>query len=245
MRNSLTLSEDEVKKLLDAGTPHVVRLKVPRNEEIRFHDIIRGWVVVNSTQVDDKVLLKSDGMPTYHLAHIVDDIEMEVSHCVRAEEWLPSAPAHILIYKYLGLEDKMPLLAHLPLILKTDGNGKLSKRDKSGIPMFPLDWHDERTGETYQGYKEMGFFPEGDFSLEVSSPGIGEPLKMLRQYVKNIGRNVEVTLNDDTKKEGTLLEATEESITIEYTEGKNKKAVTVKLPILFTDIKQTVVQIKF
>jgi len=165
MKNSLTLSEDEVKKLLDAGTPHVVRLKVPRNEEIRFHDIIRGWVVVNSTQVDDKVLLKSDGMPTYHLAHIVDDIEMEISHCVRAEEWLPSAPAHILIYKYLGLEDKMPLLAHLPLILKTDGNGKLSKRDKSGIPMFPLNWHDERTGETYTGYKEMGFFPEAFINM--------------------------------------------------------------------------------
>lgn len=165
MRNSLTLSEDEVKKLLDAGTPHVVRLKVPRNEEIRFHDIIRGWVVVNSTQVDDKVLLKSDGMPTYHLAHIVDDIEMEISHCVRAEEWLPSAPAHILIYKYLGLEDKMPLLAHLPLILKTDGNGKLSKRDKSGIPMFPLNWRDERTGETYQGYKEMGFFADAFINM--------------------------------------------------------------------------------
>lgn len=160
MRNSLTLSEDEVKKLMDAGTPYVVRLKVPRNEEIRFHDIIRGWVVVNSAQVDDKVLLKSDGMPTYHLAHIVDDIEMEVSHAVRGEEWLPSAPSHILIYRYLGCEDKMPLLAHLPLILKPDGNGKLSKRDKSGIPMFPLDWHDERTGEKYTGYRETGFFPE-------------------------------------------------------------------------------------
>ena len=160
MRNSLTLSEDEVKKLMDASTPFVVRLKVPRNEEIRFHDIIRGWVVVNSTQVDDKVLLKSDGMPTYHLAHIVDDIEMEISHAVRGEEWLPSAPAHILIYRYLGCEDKMPLLAHLPLILKPDGNGKLSKRDKSGIPMFPLNWHDERTGESYIGYRESGFFPE-------------------------------------------------------------------------------------
>jgi glutamyl-tRNA synthetase len=160
MRNSTTLSEDEVKKLMDAGTPYVVRLKVPRNEEIRFHDIIRGWVVVNSTQVDDKVLLKSDGMPTYHLAHIVDDIEMEVSHAVRGEEWLPSAPAHILIYRYLGCEDKMPLLAHLPLILKPDGNGKLSKRDKSGIPMFPLNWHDERTNESYIGYRESGFFPE-------------------------------------------------------------------------------------
>jgi glutamyl-tRNA synthetase len=137
-----------------------VRLKVPRNEEIRFNDVIRGWVVVNSNQVDDKVLLKSDGMPTYHLAHIVDDILMEISHAVRGEEWLPSAPAHILIYRFLGLEDKMPKLAHLPLILKPDGNGKLSKRDKSGLPMFPLSWHDSRTGESYVGYRESGYFPE-------------------------------------------------------------------------------------
>lgn len=165
MRNSLTLSEDEVKKLMDAKTPYVIRLKVPRNEEIRFHDIIRGWVVVNASQVDDKVLLKSDGMPTYHLAHIVDDIEMEISHAVRGEEWLPSAPSHVLIYRYLGLEDKMPLLAHLPLILKPDGNGKLSKRDKSGIPMFPLDWYDERTGEKYIGYRESGFFPEAFINM--------------------------------------------------------------------------------
>ena len=187
MRNSLTLPEDEVKKLLDTGTPHVIRLKVPRNEEIRFHDIIRGWIVVNSTQVDDKVLLKSDGMPTYHLAHIVDDIEMEVSHCVRAEEWLPSAPAHILIYKYLGLEDKMPLLAHLPLILKTDGNGKLSKRDKSGIPMFPLDWHDERTGETYTGYREMGFFPEAFINMLAMlgwNPGTTQEIFSLEELVE-------------------------------------------------------------
>ena len=165
MRNSLTISEDEVKKLMDAGTPYVVRLKVPRNEEIRFHDIIRGWVVVNSTQVDDKVLLKSDGMPTYHLAHIVDDIEMEISHAVRGEEWLPSAPAHILIYRYLGKEDVMPQLAHLPLILKPDGNGKLSKRDKSGIPMFPLNWYDERTNESYVGYRESGFFHEAFINM--------------------------------------------------------------------------------
>ncbi len=165
MRNSLTLSEDEVKKLLDAGTPHVVRLKVPRNEEIRFHDIIRGWVVVNSSQVDDKVLLKSDGMPTYHLAHIVDDIEMHISHAVRGEEWLPSAPAHILIYRYLGLENDMPKLAHLPLILRPDGQGKLSKRDKSGLPMFPLNWYDERTGESYVGYRESGFYPEAFINM--------------------------------------------------------------------------------
>jgi glutamyl-tRNA synthetase len=187
MRNSLTLSEDDVKKLMDEKTPYVIRLKVPRNEEIRFHDIIRGWVVVNSTQVDDKVLLKSDGMPTYHLAHIVDDIEMKISHCVRAEEWLPSAPAHILIYKYLGLEDQMPLLAHLPLILKPDGNGKLSKRDKSGIPMFPLNWHDERTGETYTGYRENGFFPEAFINMLAMlgwNPGTTQEIFSLEELVQ-------------------------------------------------------------
>jgi glutamyl-tRNA synthetase len=187
MRNSLTLSEDEVKKLMDAKTPYVVRLKVPRNEEIRFHDIIRGWVVVNASQVDDKVLLKSDGMPTYHLAHIVDDIEMEISHAVRGEEWLPSAPSHVLIYRYLGLEDKMPLLAHLPLILKPDGNGKLSKRDKSGIPMFPLDWHDERTGEKYTGYRESGFFPEAFINMLGMlgwNPGTTQEIFSLQELVE-------------------------------------------------------------
>lgn len=155
MRNSLTLSTEEVQKLLAEGKPYVVRLKVPRNEEIRFNDIIRGWVVVNSAQVDDKVLLKSDGMPTYHLAHIVDDIEMQISHAVRGEEWLPSAPAHILIYRYLGLEDQMPKLAHLPLILNPDGNGKISKRE-SRFPVFPLSWKDPREATPFVGYKELG-----------------------------------------------------------------------------------------
>lgn len=187
MRNSLTLPEDEVKKLLEASTPHVIRLKVPRNEEIRFHDIIRGWVVVNSSQVDDKVLLKSDGMPTYHLAHIVDDIEMEVSHAVRGEEWLPSAPSHVLIYRYLGMEDKMPLFAHLPLILKTDGNGKLSKRDKSGIPMFPLNWFDERTNESYIGYRESGFFPEAFVNMLAMlgwNPGTTQEIFSMEELVQ-------------------------------------------------------------
>lgn len=159
MRNSLTLPEDEVKRLLDSGARYVIRLKVPRNEEIRFHDIIRGWVVVNSTQVDDKVLLKSDGMPTYHLAHIVDDIEMQISHAVRGEEWLPSAPAHILIYRYLGLENEMPKLAHLPLILNPDGNGKISKRE-ARFPVFPLSWKDPREATPYIGYRESGYYPE-------------------------------------------------------------------------------------
>ncbi|MBL7909859.1 MAG: glutamate--tRNA ligase [Bacteroidia bacterium] len=159
MRNSTTLGEDEVKKLLAEGAKYVVRLKVPRNEEIRFNDIIRGWVTVNSAQVDDKVLLKSDGMPTYHLAHIVDDIEMEISHAVRGEEWLPSAPAHILIYRYLGLEEQMPKLAHLPLILNPDGNGKISKRE-ARFPVFPLSWQDPRETAPYIGYKESGYYPE-------------------------------------------------------------------------------------
>lgn len=159
MRNSLTLPEDEVKHLLENGAKYVVRLKVPRNEEIRFNDIIRGWVTVNSSQVDDKVLLKSDGMPTYHLAHIVDDIEMKISHAVRGEEWLPSAPAHILIYRYLGLENDMPKLAHLPLILNPDGNGKISKRE-ARFPVFPLSWKDPRESAPYVGYKESGYYPE-------------------------------------------------------------------------------------
>lgn len=164
MRNSLTLSEDEVKQLLEAKTKHVIRLKVPRNEEIRFNDIIRGWVTVNSSQVDDKVLLKSDGMPTYHLAHIVDDIEMEISHAVRGEEWLPSAPAHILIYRYLGLENEMPKLAHLPLILNPDGNGKISKRE-ARFPVFPLSWQDPRETAPYVGYKEAGYYNDAFINI--------------------------------------------------------------------------------
>jgi glutamyl-tRNA synthetase len=188
MRNSTTLSEDEVNKLLAANTPYVIRLKVPRNEEIRFHDVIRGWVVVNSSQVDDKVLLKSDGMPTYHLAHIVDDYLMEISHAVRGEEWLPSAPSHILIYRYLGWEAQMPQLVHLPLILKTDGNGKLSKRDKSGLPMFPLNWHDVNSNEMYEGYKERGFFPEAFINMLALlgwNAGNNHELFSLKELIEN------------------------------------------------------------
>lgn len=188
MRNSLTLSEDEVNKLMADNVPYVVRLKVPRNEEIRFNDIIRGWVVVNSNQIDDKVLLKSDGMPTYHLAHIVDDYEMEISHVVRGEEWLPSAPTHVLIYRYLGLEEKMPLFAHLPLILKPDGKGKLSKRDKSGTPMFPLNWTDVNSGESYQGYRESGFFSEAFVNMLAMlgwNPGTTQELFSLEELSKS------------------------------------------------------------
>ncbi len=156
MKNSLTLSEEEVKKLLDAHTPHVIRIKVPTNEKVQFTDIIRGTIENDSNLLDDKVLLKGDGMPTYHLAVVVDDYLMKVSHVFRGEEWLPSAPIHVLLWRYLGWEQQAPDWAHLPLILKPDGNGKLSKRDgeRLGFPVFPLAWQDQT------GFKEMGFLPE-------------------------------------------------------------------------------------
>lgn len=162
MKNSLTLQKDEVKQKLSAGEPYVIRLKVPGNEEIRLNDLIRGEVVVDSSQIDDKVLMKSDGMPTYHLANVVDDYLMKISHVIRGEEWLPSAPLHVLLYKYLGWENQMPQFAHLPLLLKPDGNGKLSKRDadKMGFPIFPMNWIDPLTGEQAKGYKESGYLPE-------------------------------------------------------------------------------------
>ena len=162
MRNSLTLSEDEVKERLDRGDKYIVRIKLPRNEEIRFHDVIRGWIVFNSSQLDDKVLLKEDGLPTYHLANIVDDHLMEISHVIRGEEWLPSAPLHVMLYRYLGWEDTMPEFAHLPLILKPDGKGKLSKRDgdRLGFPVFPIEWKDPKTGEISSGYRESGYLPK-------------------------------------------------------------------------------------
>ena len=162
MSNSLTLSGDEVESKVKSGTPYVVRLKVPNGEHISFHDIIRGEVTFETGLVDDKVLLKSDGMPTYHLAHIVDDVLMEITHAIRGEEWLPSAPAHLLIYRFLGWEDVMPQYAHLPLLLKPDGNGKLSKRDgdRLGFPVFPLNWTDPVTGEVSSGYRERGYYPE-------------------------------------------------------------------------------------
>lgn len=162
MTNSLTLPADEVKSRLEKGDPCVVRIKLPRKEEIRFHDIIRGWVVVHTSQMDDKVLLKSDGMPTYHLANVVDDYLMKISHVIRGEEWLPSAPLHVTLYKYLGWEDVMPEFAHLPLLLKPEGNGKLSKRDgdRLGFPVFPLEWTDPVTHEISSGYRETGYSPE-------------------------------------------------------------------------------------
>ncbi len=171
MKNSLSLPADEVQKKLDAGEPYVVRIKIPRNEEVRVKDLIRGWVVVNTNELDDKVLFKSDGMPAYHLANIVDDYLMQVTHVIRGEEWLPSAPVHVLIWKYLGWEDVMPEFAHLPLLLRPDGNGKLSKRDgdRLGFPVFPLSGElmDTKSGEmeSFTGYREKGYFPEAFLNM--------------------------------------------------------------------------------
>lgn len=162
MKNSLTLSHDEVEKRLADGDPYVIRFKMPRNEEVKFHDEIRGWVVFNTSQLDDKVLFKSDGMPTYHLANVADDYMMQITHVIRGEEWLSSAPLHVLLYRALGIEEVMPKFAHLSLILKPDGNGKLSKRDgdRLGFPSFALNWTDPETKEISVGYRERGFFPE-------------------------------------------------------------------------------------
>lgn len=162
MKNSLTLPKSEVDDLIASGTPYVIRIMVPRKEEIRLNDLIRGWVMVHSSQVDDKVLMKSDGMPTYHLANVVDDYLMKITHVIRGEEWLPSAPVHVLLYQFFGWEKDMPQFAHLPLLLKPDGNGKLSKRaaDQLGFPIFPLTWKDPETGEVATGYKEAGYLPE-------------------------------------------------------------------------------------
>ncbi len=167
MRNSLTMSKDECSQLINEGAPYVIRIKMPQNEEVEFTDMIRGKVQFDSNLVDDKVLLKADGMPTYHLAVVVDDHLMKITHAFRGEEWLPSAPVHILLWRYLGWEAQMPQWAHLPLILKPDGHGKLSKRDgdRLGFPVFAMDWKDPKTGELNTGFKEKGFLPEAFINM--------------------------------------------------------------------------------
>ena len=160
MCNSLSLGMEEAQRRIAAGEPYVVRFKFPADTDITVHDLIRGEVTMNSRLLDDKVLFKSDGMPTYHLANIVDDHLMEISHVIRGEEWLPSAPLHVMLYKAFGWE--APQFAHLPLLLKPEGNGKLSKRDgdRLGFPVFPLEWHDPRSGEVSSGYREQGYLPQ-------------------------------------------------------------------------------------
>ena len=163
MRNSLTMPKEEVDALIAQGEQYVVRFKIEPGEDVHVLDLIRGDVVINSSVLDDKVLYKSaDHLPTYHLANIVDDHLMEISHVIRGEEWLPSAPLHVLLYRAFGWQDTMPRFAHLPLLLKPDGKGKLSKRDgdKLGFPVFPLEWHDPKSGAVSSGYRESGYLPE-------------------------------------------------------------------------------------
>ncbi len=163
MTNSLTLPKEEVERRIADGEQYVVRFKVEPGIEVHIDDMIRGHVVIKSDILDDKVLYKSaDELPTYHLANIVDDHLMEITHVIRGEEWLPSAPLHVLLYRAFGWEDTMPTFAHLPLLLKPEGKGKLSKRDgdRLGFPVFPLDWHDPKTGDVSSGYRESGYFPE-------------------------------------------------------------------------------------
>lgn len=163
MRNALSLSEEEVKQLIDTGENYVVRIKINPNEDVVVNDLLRGEVVFNSSVLDDKVIYKSaDELPTYHLANIVDDHLMKITDVIRGEEWLPSAPLHVLLYKYLGWADSMPSFTHLPLLLKPEGGGKLSKRDgdRLGFPVFPLEWSDPKTGDISSGYRESGYLPE-------------------------------------------------------------------------------------
>ena len=189
MRNSLTLSPAETQQLMGNGAQYTVRFKIEPGKEVRVNDMIRGEVVVKSDILDDKVLYKSaDELPTYHLANIVDDHLMQITHVIRGEEWLPSAPLHVLLYQAFGWEETMPRFAHLPLLLKPEGKGKLSKRDgdRLGFPVFPLEWHDPKTGEVASGYRESGYFPEAVINFLALlgwNPGTEQELFTLEELV--------------------------------------------------------------
>jgi glutamyl-tRNA synthetase len=190
LNNSLTLSSSEVEKMLAENVPHVIRFRMPENREIVINDIIRGEIRVNTSTLDDKVLFKADGMPTYHLANVTDDHLMKISHVIRGEEWLPSLPLHILLYEAFGWSDAMPEFAHLPLLLKPGGQGKLSKRDgdKLGFPVFPLDWKDPSTGEISSGYRESGYLPEAFINLLALlgwNPGTDKEIFTMEELIRN------------------------------------------------------------
>ena len=233
MRNSLTLSKEETKALIDAGEQYVVRIKVEPGENIHVNDLIRGEVIINSSILDDKVLYKSaDQLPTYHLANIVDDHLMEVTHVIRGEEWLPSAPLHVLLYRYLGWEDTMPRFAHLALLLKPEGNGKLSKRDgdRLGFPVFPLEWHDPKTGDISSGYRESGYLPEA-------------VVNFLALLGWNPGNDQEIMSMDDLVKLFDLSRCSKAGARFDYEKAKwfnhqyiqmkdNKEVAALFMPIL-------------
>jgi len=190
MKNSISLPEDEVSQLIDSGTPYVIRYRFEENTNVVMNDLIRGEVSVDTGTLDDKILFKSDGMPTYHLANVVDDHLMNISHVIRGEEWLPSLPLHVSLYRSLGWADSMPAFAHLPLILKPDGKGKLSKRDgdKGGFPVFPLEWHDPKSGDVSAGYREEGYFAEAVVNLLAFlgwNPGTEKELYSLEELTRD------------------------------------------------------------
>lgn len=194
MQNALTLSEAEVASRIKSGHPYVIRIKIPENETIHLRDMIRGEVSVHTANLDDKVLFKSDGLPTYHLANVVDDYLMKITHVIRGEEWLPSAPLHVLLYRFFGWEGVMPQFAHLPLILKPDGNGKLSKRDgdRLGFPVFPIEWKDPKTKEIYAGFRETGYIPEAFINILVHlgwNPGTEQELFSMEELIAQFSLN--------------------------------------------------------
>ena len=210
MRNSLTLPADEVRRLIDSGARYVVRIRIEPNEDIRVNDLIRGEVVINSSILDDKVLYKSaDGLPTYHMANIVDDHLMEITHVIRGEEWISSAPLHVLLYRYLGWADTMPQFAHLPLLLKPEGGGKLSKRDgdRLGFPVFPLEWHDPKSGEKSSGYRESGYLPEA-------------VINFLALLGWNPGNDIELMTLDEMVRLFDLTHCSKSGAKFDYEKGK-------------------------
>ena len=210
MRNSLSLPAEEVKALMDSGAKWVVRFRIEPNQDVVVHDLLRGDVTINSSILDDKVLYKSaDDLPTYHLANIVDDHLMEVSHVIRGEEWLPSAPLHVLLYQAFGWEDTMPAFVHLPLLLKPDGKGKLSKRDgdRLGFPVFPLDWNDPKSGERSSGYREAGYLPQA-------------VVNFLALLGWNPGDDREIFTMDDLIKEFSIDHCSRKGAKFDYEKGK-------------------------
>lgn len=233
MRNSLTLPKEEIDRLIAEGKQYVVRFKVEPEEDVHVNDLIRGEVIINSSILDDKVLYKSaDNLPTYHLANIVDDHLMEISHVIRGEEWLPSAPLHVLLYRAFGWEDSMPEFAHLSLLLKPDGNGKLSKRDgdRLGFPVFPLEWHDPKTGEVSSGYREAGYLPEA-------------VINFLALLGWNPGNDQEILSMDDLIKLFSLEKCSKNGAKFDFEKGKwfnhkyiqnksNEELTELFLPIL-------------
>lgn len=233
MRNSLTLGVEETNRLIQDGQQYVVRIKIEPNQEVVVHDLIRGDVTVNSSVLDDKVLFKSaDQLPTYHLANIVDDHLMEITHVIRGEEWLPSAPLHVLLYNYFGWTETMPQFAHLSLLLKPDGKGKLSKRDgdRLGFPVFPLEWKDPKTGEISSGYRESGYLPEA-------------VINFLALLGWNPGNDQEIMTMDDMIRLFDLTHCSKSGAKFDFEKGKwfnhqyiqkkdNKEIAALFLPIL-------------